>query len=70
MPCWVFSDREGRPIHRPALCQAFERLVSRADVPTIRLHDLRPTHATLLIKAGVPVKVVSERLGHASPVHD
>jgi hypothetical protein len=29
-------------------------------------HDLRHTHATLLLKAGVPVKVVSERLGHAS----
>lgn len=67
VPCWVFSDRDGRPIHPHALSQAFERLVARADVPTIRLHDLRHTHATLLIKAGVPVKVVSERLGHASP---
>jgi Phage integrase family len=36
-------------------------------VPVIRLHDLRHTHGTLLIKAGVPVKVVSERLGHATP---
>ena len=35
-------------------------------LPRIRLHDLRHTHATLLLKAGVPVKVVSERLGHAS----
>jgi integrase len=33
---------------------------------TIRLHDLRHTHASLLLAAGVPVKVVSERLGHAS----
>jgi integrase len=32
----------------------------------IRLHDLRHTHASLLLAAGVPVKVVSERLGHAS----
>jgi hypothetical protein len=32
----------------------------------IRLHDLRHTHATLLLAKGVPVKVVSERLGHAS----
>lgn len=32
----------------------------------IHLHDLRHTHATLLLKAGVPVKVVSERLGHAT----
>jgi integrase len=35
-------------------------------LPRIRLHDLRHTHATLLLKAGVPVKVVSERLGHAN----
>ena len=41
-------------------------LVRRAGVPVIRLHDLRHTHATLLIDAGVPVKVVSERLGHAT----
>jgi integrase len=35
-------------------------------LPVIRLHDLRLTHATLLLADGVPVKVVSERLGHAS----
>lgn len=37
-----------------------------AEFPQIRLHDLRHTHATLLLMAGAPVKVVSERLGHAS----
>ena len=36
-------------------------------VRKIRLHDVRHTHGTLLIKAGVPVKVVSERLGHGNP---
>lgn len=36
-------------------------------LPMIRLHDLRHTHASLLLAAGEPVKVVSERLGHASP---
>jgi integrase len=35
-------------------------------LPEIRLHDLRHTHASLLLRAGEPVKVVSERLGHAS----
>ncbi len=35
-------------------------------LPVIRLHDLRHTHATLLLADGVPVKVVSERLGHAN----
>ena len=33
----------------------------------IRLHDICHTHGTLLIKAGVPVKVLSERLGHGNP---
>jgi integrase len=45
----------------------FQRSIRRAGVPAIRFHDLRHTHATLLLKEGQPVKVVSERLGHASP---
>jgi integrase len=36
-------------------------------LPRIRFHDIRHTHASLLLKEGVPVKVVSERLGHATP---
>jgi integrase len=43
------------------------RAVARLGLPVISLHDLRHTHATLLLRAGVPVKVVSERLGHANP---
>ncbi len=35
-------------------------------MPQIRLHDLRHTHASLALQAGIPAKVVSERLGHAS----
>lgn len=37
-----------------------------AKLPRIRFHDLRHTHATLALAAGVHPKVVSERLGHAS----
>ena len=47
--------------------QIFNKIVSRAAIPRRRPHDLRHTHATLLLKAGIPVKVVSERLGHATP---
>ena len=36
-------------------------------LPVIRLHDLRHLHASLLLKAGVPVHVVAHRLGHADP---
>lgn len=39
----------------------------REPLPHIRLHDLRHLHATLLLKAGVPVHVVAHRLGHADP---
>jgi integrase len=63
----VAARENGTAIHPHSLSQTFERLVKRAGVRTIRLHDLRHTHATLALKAGVPVKVVSERLGHESP---
>jgi integrase len=63
---WVFTDGDGQPVHPHAVGPAFERIARRAGVPVIRLHELRHTHGTLLIKAGVPVKVVSERLGHAN----
>jgi integrase len=63
---WVFTDPDGQPVHPHAISQAFERIARRARVPVIRFHDLRHTHGTLLIKEGVPVKVVSERLGHAN----
>lgn len=63
---WVFTDGDGDPIHPHAAYEAFRRIVHNADVPAIRVHDLRHTHGSLLIKEGVPVKVVSERLGHAN----
>ena len=65
---WMFTDGCGEPIHPHSMSQTFERIAQRAGVRVIRLHDLRHTHGTLLIAAGVPVKVVTERLGHAHPV--
>ena len=61
-----YADTDGTPIHPDSYSQSFERLVAASAVPRIRLHDLRHTHATILLKAGVPAKVVSERLGHAN----
>lgn len=63
----VVAKENGEPIHPQSLSQAFERLVAKSDLRRIRLHDLRHTHATIAVKAGVPVKVISERLGHESP---
>lgn len=44
----------------------FERIVRGMPLPVIRLHDLRHTHATLALAAGIHPKVVQERLGHSS----
>lgn len=64
---WVFTSRDGGPFNPDLYSQIFDRLVGGLDIPRIRLHDLRHTHATLLLKNGTPLKVVSERLGHSSP---
>lgn len=63
----VFARADGTPTNPDLFSQSFDRLLARSTLPRIRLHDLRHTHATILLKAGVPVKVVSERLGHANP---
>jgi integrase len=61
----VFTEEDGGPIPPDRLTDDFRRLVVRAPVPRLRLHDLRHIHASSLLAAGVPVKVVSGRLGHA-----
>ena len=63
---YVFAKADGSPIHPDLISQTFERLLAKIDLPRIRLHDLRHTHATILLQQGVNPKVVSERLGHAS----
>ncbi len=45
----------------------FAAIIADTDLEKIRLHDLRHSVATLMLRAGVPVHVVSEHLGHASP---
>ena len=63
----VFCRPDEGWLHPDLFSQIFDRVVAKLDVPGITLHDLRHTHATILLMNGVPVKVVSERLGHASP---
>ena len=62
----VFTNEIGEPIRPNSIGQAFRRRVLLAGLPAIWLHDLRHTHASHLLAAGVNPKVVSERLGHAS----
>lgn len=75
---YVVANEQGEPMHPDRFTRRFTESVAACSrklgadesgvdhVPAIRLHDLRHTHASLLLGAGVPVKVVSERLGHAS----
>ena len=62
----VFRKWDGEPIHPDAFSKAFNKKVAATEVPRIRFHDLRHTHATLLLQAGTNPKVVSERLGHST----
>jgi len=66
---WVFTGSEGGVVHPHAVYESFRRIVHKAGVPMIRFHDLRHTHGSLLIKEGIPVKAVSEQLGHAHIAH-
>lgn len=63
----VFRREDGPPIHPQLFSQQFQREIRRAGLPRIRLHDVRHTHATIALRAGVPVKVISQRLGHEDP---
>jgi integrase len=62
----VFTREDGSAIHPETIGWHLERLLRTVRVPRIRLHDLHHTHATLGLAAGVPLKVMSERLGHAT----
>jgi integrase len=63
----IFTNTDGDAIHPESVTQLFDRNIARVGVPRIRFHDLRHTHASLLVAAGTPIKVVSERLGHSHP---
>lgn len=62
----VFCGPAGEPLHGDALSKVFLRLSASAKLPRIRFHDLRHSHATHLLAAGVPAHVVSARLGHTN----
>jgi len=67
----IFCRPDGLPYHPEAFSKTFERRLRQpryGELPTIRLHDLRHTWATLALAAGVDVAIVSRRLGHGSPM--
>lgn len=64
----VFCQPHGAPLSPSAVSKRFRALVAQQDLPPIRLHDLRHGAASLLLAAGVPMKIVQETLGHSSVV--
>ena len=63
---FVFSRADGSPLNANAITLAFKRIIHKAGLRQIRVHDLHHTQATLMLKGGVHPKIVSERLGHAN----
>jgi integrase len=62
----VFTMPDGSPIHPNRFSLWFRRHARTVGLPAIRLHDIRHSYATAGLAAGVPPKVMSERLGHAT----
>lgn len=62
----VFCTKRGGITSRAVLHYRFKRLLKTSGLQDIRFHDLRHTHATLLLLAGENPKIVSERMGHSS----
>lgn len=63
---WIFRTEDGHPLAPTSITNKLESAARRAGVPWVTVHGLRHTCAVLLLEAGVPLKVVSERLGHTS----
>ena len=58
---------DGEPMLPTSLTHEFAKVAGRVEgIPRVRFHDLRHSHATALLASGVPLKVVSERLGHST----
>ncbi len=62
----VFSKPDGSPFLPDTVTHAFRRIADRVGLKGVRLHDLRHTHASLMLRQGVHPKIVQERLGHST----
>lgn len=62
----LFFDKNEKPIAQDVLSKKFNRFLKENNLDHIRFHDLRHSHVTLLINSKVPIKVISERVGHSN----
>ena len=64
----VFTKPNGSAIHPERFSAWFTQRCRKSGLPRVRLHDVRHSYVTALLAEGVPLKVVSQRVGHASPM--
>src|SRR5690606_13905918 len=62
----MFHQQDGRWLRTNVVREYFKEVCKRAELPVLSPHALRHSHAVHLLEAGVNIKYVSERLGHAS----
>jgi integrase len=62
----VFSKIDGSHLPKSTLFNAFNKILNQTNIDRIPIHDLRHTHAVLLLEAGASMKYIQERLGHKS----
>lgn len=63
----VFTGETGRPLHRATVAHALRRNCETLGLPAVTPHGHRHLHASVLLSQGLPVPLVSQRLGHAHP---
>lgn len=63
----IFSSTVGTPLTASNIRRDFRKLLKASGLPKIRFHDLRHTAASLMLNHGIPVLIVSKRLGHSKP---
>lgn len=63
---FVVAQVDGRPLQPQSLTHEWVRLIGKTELPRIRFHDLRHSHASQMLASGVHPKIASERLGHSS----
>lgn len=62
----IFCKEDGSPFRPSSINRPFSRIIKKTGVPVIRFHDLRHTHATLMLELGINPKMVADRLGHST----
>lgn len=63
----VFPSYVGTPVTGSKIRNSMRQLLKASGLPKIRFHDLRHTAASLMLNHGIPVLIVSKRLGHSKP---